>query len=69
MFLRPGSQITGTAAGIPLQRRGPEEPDQERAATAGQPQFLRELREHDREQDNGGQPGHSEDVRDCPDRV
>ena len=67
MFLRPGPQISGTAAGIPLQRRGPEESDQERAAAACQPQFLRELSEHDRQQDDGGQPGYCEDVRDGPD--
>ena len=69
VFLRPCSQVPRAAAGVPLQRGGAAQPDQERAAAARQPQLLRQLRQHHRQQDHGGLSCHCQDVRDSQDRV
>ena len=62
MFLRPCSQVPRAAAGVPLQRRGAAQPDQERAAAARQPQLLRQLRQHNRQQDHGGLAGNGDNI-------
>ena len=62
VFLRPCSQVPRAAAGVPLQRGGAAEPDQERAAAARQPQLLRQLRQHHRQQDHGGLTGNGKNT-------
>ena len=69
VFLRPGSQVPRAAAGVPLQRGGAAQPDQERAAAARQPQLLRQLRQHHRQQDHGGHHDDRQAVRGRQGRV